>query len=907
MSLATVTLNVYRRGEELHYSAYASWIARDADGNVVGLSLIGPSQAVVGLAAAIISRERLAYDLPADADDGGLPAQGILSPSTAVDRWRQFRQRVRLDGIPALHLVLVPDGALTPDSPNVWALGWSAEDLEDAAWARLSDSPVPLHDRWRSWLLAAAHDPVTPDQRLRLTPARQWAAPGTPHPWLSRLDAPDALAEVVSAAVARGDLTVPDGPGPNPAAPVPPTASVDDYLTAWAPALGSQMQTMVQPRMAAGTPVPDAWAGLPRPPFPAQADVIRALAATLRKESWALVIGEQGVGKTLQMSLVPWELHRQQGRPGYRWLVLAPDHLLPKWRREILETVPDAEVTTLGSWQDALACTTWRDAPAPTHPVYVLLGRDRAKFSYRTRFVARRSDARGGWICPDCGRLLTGDDGVPWSTTIAKRVSTRHCPHCGTPLWSADPRLRRIAPAELLRRRTQGLWDGAIVDEVHELKGTTEQGQVLAWIRGLVPRLLVGTGTLSSGYADDLHYLQWRLDPQSMVTDQLAHAAPEQTLHRYGRVALIEKTRDSADGVWGRKSTTQVRTKRLPGISPLWYATKLVDHTAVLTLADIGVDALPAYTEEVAWLAMDTDQAAWHDQTMRVLRDLAQAALATGSPKLLGRLLGTGLTLADEPWLPQDVREPGTQEVLWQGTPPATLTPDRLYPKEQRLLEEIAAADGGVWIYASFTHTHDQLARLHTVLTRAGIGHRILTPGVPRAKREAWIQQATADGVRVILSHPQLVETGLDLLAWPTLVWYSTGYNLFRLRQASRRAWRIGQTAPCRVVFLGYDATLQADALRLMGAKLATAMGLEGQLSLTGLQTLAEDQDLGNALARALAYGLSTQPDVSAVWQTAAAPRPSGGPVAAPTRVPFLTLVRPTGRSPAPQLAWAFD
>ncbi|MCY0877790.1 MAG: hypothetical protein OWU84_02430 [Firmicutes bacterium] len=44
----------------------------------------------------------------------------------------------------------------------------------------------------------------------------------------------------------------------------------------------------------------------------------------------------------------------------------------------------------------------------------------------------------------------------------------------------------------------------------------------------------------------------------------------------------------------------------------------------------------------------------------------------------------------------------------------------------------------------------------------------------------------------MVISHPALVEAGLDLLAFPSLFWCSTGYNLFRLRQAPRRAWRIG-------------------------------------------------------------------------------------------------------------------
>jgi hypothetical protein len=52
-------------------------------------------------------------------------------------------------------------------------------------------------------------------------------------------------------------------------------------------------------------------------------------------------------------------------------------------------------------------------------------------------------------------------------------------------------------------------------------------------------------------------------------------------------------------------------------------------------------------------------------------------------------------------------------------------------------------------------------------------------------------------GVEVVVCHPKLVETGLDLLAFPTLYFYETGYSLHTLRQASRRSWRIGQRHRC--------------------------------------------------------------------------------------------------------------
>ena len=54
---------------------------------------------------------------------------------------------------------------------------------------------------------------------------------------------------------------------------------------------------------------------------------------------------------------------------------------------------------------------------------------------------------------------------------------------------------------------------------------------------------------------------------------------------------------------------------------------------------------------------------------------------------------------------------------------------------------------------------------------------------------------------------------------------YETGYDLFTLRQASRRSWRIGQKHPCRVYFLYYQATMQARAMALMAQKLDASLG----------------------------------------------------------------------------------
>jgi hypothetical protein len=88
---------------------------------------------------------------------------------------------------------------------------------------------------------------------------------------------------------------------------------------------------------------------------------------------------------------------------------------------------------------------------------------------------------------------------------------------------------------------------------------------------------------------------------------------------------------------------------------------------------------------------------------------------------------------------------------------------------------------------------------------------------------------------------------------FPTLIWYETGYDLFTLRQASRRSWRIGQKLPCHVHYLYYAETMQARAMALMARKLDASLAMEGQFSVEGLAAMSSD---GGTLAMELAKSL---------------------------------------------------
>jgi hypothetical protein len=72
-------------------------------------------------------------------------------------------------------------------------------------------------------------------------------------------------------------------------------------------------------------------------------------------------------------------------------------------------------------------------------------------------------------------------------------------------------------------------------------------------------------------------------------------------------------------------------------------------------------------------------------------------------------------------------------------------------------------------VYATYTGEKDVTHRLETVLQQEGIRVAVLRSSVPTDKRDDWYERQLKAGTDVVICHPKLVETGLDLLAFPTL------------------------------------------------------------------------------------------------------------------------------------------
>lgn len=602
---------------------------------------------------------------------------------------------------------------------------------------------------------------------------------------------------------------------------------------------------------------------LGRRPMGAQADAIRACALSLQRHRATNLVGEMGTGKTTigtaAAALAGFE----------RVLVLCPPHLVRKWQREVKATVPSAGAVIVRSINDLE-----RVRHAGGWPLFVILSREQAKLSYRWKPATAMRVVNDGRTlrdedglpmprscCPACFAPVVDDEGVPLEEADLRRKKLS-CQRCQSPLWQADCHgPRRFPLADYIARRMPGFFDLLLIDEQHEYKARgSAQGLAAGTLATACGAVLTLTGTLMGGYASTLFYLLWRFSPA--VREEFQYNDEPKWVSRYGIVERITRRNgdDDAyeDGRSSRRRSYRTRVVEKPGVSPA-VLFHLIGNTAFLRLTDVAL-GLPEYTEEVRLVGLETgppgepSQSSYYRKLAGELEAAVRQALATGSKRLLGAYLQSLLAYPDACTKGEQVIDPGSGEVI-AAVPP--LPADHHYPKEEALLELVESERGlgrRVLVYITHTASRDISTRLESVLGAAG--HRVASlkaDTVAPDRREEWVARKVKEGLDVLLVHPRLVQTGLDLVDFPTIVWHEVEYSVYTMRQASRRSWRIGQRLPVRVVYLAYRGTLQTQALTLVAKKLQASLAVEGELTEDGLASFGDDgEDLLLALARTL-------------------------------------------------------
>ena len=123
---------------------------------------------------------------------------------------------------------------------------------------------------------------------------------------------------------------------------------------------------------------------------------------------------------------------------------------------------------------------------------------------------------------------------------------------------------------------------------------------------------------------------------------------------------------------------------------------------------------------------------------------------------------------------------------------------------------------------------------------------------VSARERQGWINKKVQEGIDVLICNPALVETGLNLLDFTTIVFYQMDDKLFTMRQASRRSLRLNQSHDVTVYILYFKDTVQENMLSLMANKLRAAMAVEGKFSEEGLNAIGDTDSILTQLANNL-------------------------------------------------------
>lgn len=647
--------------------------------------------------------------------------------------------------------------------------------------------------------------------------------------------------------------------------------------------------------------------------YNAQLAAAEALKRELSRSKFAMLIAECGVGKS-KIGLAALESYQREKGGKHFNLILCPTHITEKWVREIGETVPDAlaAVVKTPADFDVLYSLCRRQ----NRTAYAVLSKERARDGYMRRPAVTWNRVKKAFVCPRCGKILwmkVNICGVPETVRadslffLTENVKNHKCPHCGDVLWTAtsadeqsewvrigsygyvhrafagehrgrcrsptanaqleqlisDPKgvfltkgaPKRVSLSEYIKEQYRGRIDGLLTDELHQYAANSGQGDAMGELYAVAKKCIGMTATLINGYSSGIFYLLYRTLAPFMEQDGQTFRDITGFNREYGVIESQFETIFEQYSVTKRTVHRKKRERLRPGVSPLVYSRFLLERAVCLSLFDMG-KSLPEYEEIPVPLMPPNDVWTEYQKIEKTFQRIAcgQKELAV---KVQSAFLNLLIAYPDQPYGHGTIYNPLDGTPLYE---PAEILPKSLNPKDIYLLslvkEKVRKGERCI-VYVNWTRLETR-NKLKALLEENGAAAAILPETVQPSARERWIEQRLCDGLQVLIVNPACVETGLDLNAFTTLIFYDLGYKLFTFRQASRRSWRINQTAPRVEVYLLYFSnTVQERAVQLMASKLAVAGVIEGtNFSDEGLAAMGECQDLSTMLAKELTEGI---------------------------------------------------
>src|SRR5699024_6038971 len=343
------------------------------------------------------------------------------------------------------------------------------------------------------------------------------------------------------------------------------------------------------------------------------------------------------------------------------------------------------------------------------------------------------------------------------------------------------------------------------------------------------------TATLTNGEATSIQSTLWRSDPKSLIDDGFSHLSSDIAwAKRYGVLEQVTTQKDS--GVIG--ATTNRRNERVllktkPGISPRLTTKHLLHKSIFLDLGELNLPLVKKEEIPVIIPLKDKHKECYKKfeselfhNAQSLQKEIGQGAWARYNPATLN--------YADQPHIEQNINFTNREGDLLENVSSVKFPEEFKTAKEEALIDIVKKniSEGrGCIIYNHFTGQYKQNERLQEILLKEGIDSEILDTNVSSAKRFDWLERQKKLGTKVLIMNMSLVQVGLDLLEWSSIIYYQLNDDINTLRQAGGRNWRIGQNRNCRIYYLVNEETQQMRQFERLMSRRIEALLVEGRCS----------------------------------------------------------------------------
>ena len=657
--------------------------------------------------------------------------------------------------------------------------------------------------------------------------------------------------------------------------------------------------------------------------YTAQKNIIASISRSIKKNGNSIIVGEMGVGKTA-MSIGSLYIFEKKKNPFN--IVMAPGHLVEKWKREIENLYPGSVAYIIDNLITLNKIDSKIRDKKRKYPLFLIISKDTAKISYAFQPIPKYDKRKHYFVCPHCGKPSHERDRTYSCRNGGYSLSYKHddlaleyaskndqnatCHNCGAPMWgsacndnSAWVKLkngkfinmdtyedlslyindqnskiqsiyremteikedgapimvspRRYPIAKYIKNRYKGLVDTFIADEVHLYSSSQSyQSEAFGDIVKAAKRTIALTGTLLNGYSSSIYHILFRMYPKLFTEKGYTYSSVNKFADDFGSICTTITTSENTRPKKSKKIT--------PGVSPKIFTDFLLDKSVFVSLSDMNAE-MANYKEVPVAIDLTSEEREEYDKIMKQVKERIENNVSGRFDSVFQMIQRTNMYL-DQPFdTPPIVSSEGETLLKYRNLfEDNDLKEDYTSAKDEKLFE-IAKdkIDRGenVLIYVNYVNSTNCVKRLKKMFELAEIPTSVLTSSVAAKDREQWIDEAVKNGCRILICNPSLVETGLDLLAFTNIIFYQMGYNLFTMRQASRRSLRLNQTNNVTVYFLYFKDTIQESVLSLMASKLQASMAIEGKFSKEGLNELTNNDSILTQVANSIVKNIEHKID----------------------------------------------